>query len=96
VSALARGKMRDPLEGFAKLPLLASLWLGQDAYRVAIFEELGRRTDRETSPGAVRVTVRRCGSRRSGSCSASWPAISSLRASPDLMRAPDRRAGGAR
>lgn len=51
--------MGDTLGGFEKLLLLAVLQLGEDAYGAAIFEELERRTDRDTSPGAVYVTLRR-------------------------------------
>jgi DNA-binding PadR family transcriptional regulator len=51
--------MGDTLGGFEKLLLLAILRLGRDAYGAAIFEELGRRTNRDSSPGAVYVTLRR-------------------------------------
>lgn len=51
--------MGDTLGGFEKLLLLAVLQLGEEAYGAAIFEELRRRTERETSPGAVYVTLRR-------------------------------------
>lgn len=51
--------MGETLGGFEKLLLLAVLQLGEDAYGAAIFEELKRRTDRDTSPGAVYVTLRR-------------------------------------
>lgn len=51
--------MGDTLGGFEKLLLLAILRLKEEAYGAAIFEELERRTDRETSPGAVYVTLRR-------------------------------------
>jgi len=51
--------MGDTLGGFEKLLLLAVLRLGEQAYGAAIFEELSARTSRETSPGAVYVTLRR-------------------------------------
>ncbi|MEM7417596.1 MAG: PadR family transcriptional regulator [Gemmatimonadota bacterium] len=51
--------MGDTLGGFEKLLLLAILRLREDAYGAAIFEELEHRTDRDTSPGAVYVTLRR-------------------------------------
>ena len=51
--------MGDTLGGFEKLLLLAILRLKEDAYGASIFEELERRTDRDTSPGAVYVTLRR-------------------------------------
>lgn len=51
--------MGETLGGFEKLLLLAVLQLGDNAYGASIFEELRRRTDREASPGAVYVTLRR-------------------------------------
>ncbi len=49
----------ETLGGFEKLLLLAILRLRDQAYGAAIFDELAERTDRETSPGAVYVTLRR-------------------------------------
>lgn len=51
--------MAETLGGFEKLLLLAVLRLGEQAYGAAIFEELAARTEREPSPGAVYVTLRR-------------------------------------
>lgn len=51
--------MGDTLGGFEKLLLLAVVRLGEDAYGAAIFDELAKRTERETSPGAVYVTLKR-------------------------------------
>ncbi len=51
--------MGETLGGFEKLLLLAVLQLAEDAYGAAIFEELRLRTGRDTSPGAVYVTLRR-------------------------------------
>lgn len=51
--------MGGTLGGFEKLLLLAVLQLGERAYGAAIFDELAARTDRDSSPGAVYVALRR-------------------------------------
>lgn len=51
--------MGGTLGGFEKLLLLAILRLGDNAYGAAIFDELAERTQRDTSPGAVYVALRR-------------------------------------
>ena len=51
--------MGDSIGEFEKLLLLAVLRLGEAAYGGAIIEELGPRTGRDVSPGAVYVALRR-------------------------------------
>jgi PadR family transcriptional regulator len=51
--------MSETLGGFEKLLLLAVLQLGEGAYGARIFEELSTRTQRDVSPGAIYVTLRR-------------------------------------
>jgi len=50
---------QDHLGEFEQLALLAVMRLGDEAYGAAIFEERSPRTQREVSPGAVYVTLRR-------------------------------------
>lgn len=50
---------RDRLGAFEQLVLLACLRLGEDAYTVAVVDELASRTGRETSHAAVYVALRR-------------------------------------
>lgn len=51
--------MAEGLGEFEKLMLLAVLRLGDEAYGAAIIDELGERTGRDVSPGAVYVALRR-------------------------------------
>lgn len=50
---------RKSLGEFEQLVLLACLRLGEDAYTVAIVDELARRTGREPSHATVYVALRR-------------------------------------
>ena len=50
---------RDRLGGFEQLVLLACLRLGEDAYTVAVVDELTARTGKDTSHAAVYVALRR-------------------------------------
>lgn len=50
---------RESLGEFEQLVLLACLQLGEEAYTVAVVEEIARRTGREASPAAVYVALRR-------------------------------------
>lgn len=51
--------MGDSAGDFEKLMLLAVLRLGNEAYGAAIIDEVGARTKRDVSPGAVYVALRR-------------------------------------
>ena len=50
---------RDRLGNFEELVLLACLRLGEEAYTVAVVDELQKRTGQDTSHSAVYVALRR-------------------------------------